>query len=52
MYRLQLTAHIKLHKSAPRKNACPLNGRAFLCDVMSQSELTTVNICEFSQVDG
>ena len=36
-----ITADIPLHKCSPRKNACQLNGRAFLFDVTSQSELTT-----------
>ena len=37
-----LTADIPLHKWAPERKAWPLNGCAFLCDVMSHSELTTV----------
>ena len=39
---LMLTTDIPLHKCAPGKNACLPNWRAFLDDVMSQSELTTL----------
>ena len=39
MYMSKLTADILLHKCAPGNQLACLDGRAFLCDVVSQSKL-------------